>query len=69
MLIPHRNIESPALVIELKYAHTADSAIEQIKQKQYPDKLAEYTGDVMLVGINYDKETKTHTCLIETVRK
>ena len=69
VLIPHRDIESPALVIELKYAHTADSAIEQIKQKQYPDKLAEYTGDVMLVGINYDKESKTHTCLIEAVTK
>ena len=42
-----------------------DTAIRQIKQKNYPAKLAEYTGDILLVGINYDKETKQHTCQIE----
>ncbi|MDO4196936.1 MAG: hypothetical protein Q4D33_12410 [Prevotellaceae bacterium] len=36
--------------------HTADTAIEQIKRKQYPAKIAEYTGDILLVGINYDKD-------------
>ena len=40
-------------------------AIGQIKRKEYPEKLAEYTGDILLVGINYDKETKLHTCKIE----
>ena len=40
-------------------------AIDQIKRKEYPEKLAEYTGDILLVGINYDKETKLHTCKIE----
>ena len=41
------------------------TAIDQIKHKEYPAKLAEYTGEILLVGINYDKETKLHTCKIE----
>ena len=41
--------------------------IDQIKQKNYPAKLADYTGDILLVGINYDKESKQHTCKIESV--
>ena len=46
-----------------------DTAINQIKQKNYPSKLADYTGDILLVGINYDKETKEHTCRIEEYKK
>ena len=42
-----------------------DTAIDQIKRKEYPSKISEYTGDILLVGINYDKETKKHTCKIE----
>ena len=64
-MIPRRNVSKPALVIELKVNHSADTAIEQIKRKDYPDKIAEYTGDILLVGINYDKDTKQHTCKIE----
>ncbi|MGM9779015.1 MAG: hypothetical protein ACI3ZD_11885 [Prevotella sp.] len=41
------------------------TAIDQIKRKEYPAKLAEYTGEILLVGINYDKETKQHACKIE----
>ena len=65
VMIPRRNVSKPALVIELKFNHSADTAIDQIKQKNYPSKIAEYTGDILLVGINYDKETKQHTCHIE----
>ena len=65
VMIPRRNVSKPALVIELKVNHSADTAIEQIKRKDYPDKIAEYTGDILLVGINYDKDTKQHTCIIE----
>ena len=65
VMIPRRNVAKPALVIELKFNHSADTAIDQIKQKNYPSKIAEYTGDILLVGINYDKETKQHTCHIE----
>ena len=67
VMIPRRNVSKPALVIELKFNHSADTAIDQIKRKEYPAKLAEYTGEIMLVGINYDKETKQHTCKIERV--
>ena len=67
VLIPRRKIDSPALVLELKYNRDADSAIAQIRRKQYPAKVAEYTGNLLLVGINYDKQTKTHTCRIERV--
>ena len=69
VMIPRRNVEKPALVIELKFNHTADTAIDQIKRKEYPAKIAEYTGDLLLVGINYDKETKQHSCKIERCMK
>ncbi len=65
VLIPRKNVDSPAIVLELKYNRNADAAIDQIKRKQYPAKVAEYTGDLLLVGINYDKESKTHQCIIE----
>ena len=65
VFIPRKNVTSPALVVELKYNKDADTAIDQIKRKNYPAKLRQYTGDILLVGINYDKETKTHTCHIE----
>ena len=65
VMIPRRNVNKPALVVELKFNHTADTAIDQIKRKEYPAKIAEYTGDILLVGIRYDKETKQHECKIE----
>ena len=44
-------------------------AIDQIRQKNYPAQIAEYTGDILLVGISYDKESKQHACRIERYRK
>lgn len=67
VLIPRKNFNSPALVIELKFNKAVNTAIDQIKQKQYPAKLAEYSGEILLVGISYDKEKKTHECVIERV--
>ena len=69
VMIPRRNVSKPALVIELKFNHSADTAICQIKQKNYPSKIADYTGDILLVGISYDKETKQHACKIEKYDK
>lgn len=43
----------------------ADTAIEQIKRRQYPAKVAEYADNLLLVGINYDKQQKSHTYRIE----
>ncbi len=65
VLIPRKNVDKPALVIELKYNKDADSAISQIKRKQYPDKVRQYTSNLLLVAINYDKQKKTHECHIE----
>ena len=69
VMIPRRNVSKPALVVELKFSHTADTAIDQILRKDYPAKVVEYTGDLLLVGVNYDKESKRHACRIERIRK
>lgn len=55
----------PVIVVELKWNKSAGTAIEQIRKRQYPDSLKEYAGDVLLVGINYDKKTKEHRCEME----
>ena len=65
VFIPRKNVDSPAIVVELKYNRDADSAISQIHRRQYPDKVAQYAGNLLLVGINYDREHKTHDCRIE----
>ena len=65
VLIPRKHIDSPAIVLELKYNQDVDTAISQIRRKQYPAKIAEYTDNLLLVGINYDKQLKTHQCRIE----
>ena len=65
VLIPRKHVDSPAIVLELKVNKDADSAIDQIHRKQYPAKIAEYADSLLLVGINYDRKTKLHTCRIE----
>lgn len=65
--LPRQNTDSPALLVELKYDHSAESAIDQIKSRKYAGKLLEYTGNVLLVGISYDKKTKQHQCKMERV--
>ena len=69
VFIPRRHVDKPALVIELKFNKDTAAAIDQIKRKEYPAKVAEYTGDMVLVGICYDKDSKKHTCQIERYTK
>ena len=59
----------PALVVELKWDKSAVGAIEQIKEKQYGNALKDYQGNLLLVGINYNKKTKKHECVIEAMQK
>ena len=59
----------PALVVELKWNKDTETAIQQIKNKRYPESVFNYTGDILLVGINYDTHSKAHQCLIEKYRK
>ncbi len=57
--------DKPALILELKWDQDARGAIAQIKEKQYPAALKGYEGDVLLVGVNYDRGSKRHRCRIE----
>ena len=69
VFIPRANAgKRPAMVVELKYNQSADSAITQIKEKRYHGVLEGYSDKILLVGINYDaegKDNKHHTCIIE----
>ena len=71
VFIPRANAGSrPAMVVELKYNRSADTAIKQIKEKRYHGALTGYSDRILLVGINYDadgKGSKRHTCVIEEV--
>ncbi len=69
---PKKGSDYPILVVELKWNKSADGAISQIKNRNYPAGLKEYGSDILLVGINYDKDASTgsqnykhHTCKIE----
>ena len=63
--LPKRDVDRPALVVELKWNKSAEGAIRQIKDKEYASWIEDYTGEILLVGINYSVEDKTHTCVIE----
>ena len=66
VFVPKRKFaDKPAMVIELKWNRNAEAAIAQIKQKKYCESLKEYQGNLILVGLNYDKKTKEHNCIIE----
>ena len=63
--IPKRKSDKPALLVELKWDKSAEGAIDQIHDRKYAESLKEYKGNLLLVGINYDKKTKEHRCRIE----
>lgn len=57
--------DKPAMIIELKWDQTSESAIEQIKEKQYGFGLEKYKDHLLIIGISYDRKTKKHACIIE----
>ena len=59
----------PAIIVELKHNSCAESALNQIKEKQYFDSLSDDSGEIIFVGINYAESTKTHECKIERFNK
>lgn len=69
VFLPKKYTEYPALVVELKYDKCVDGAIAQIKEKHYAKALESYSGKILLVGINYDKASKKHSCVIEEWEK
>jgi hypothetical protein len=67
--IPKKGSALPAMIVELKMNKSADSAINQIKNRNYPQALEECGSDILLVGVNYDEKSKKHTCRIESHAK
>ncbi len=63
--LPKPFVDKPALLIELKQNLSAQAAIEQIKERRYTNFFRDYKGEVLLVGINYSKQSKCHQCVIE----
>ena len=59
----------PALVVELKWNKDVKTALDQIKDRKYPDSVACYAGELLMVGINYNEKTKEHECRIEKYGK
>lgn len=66
VFLPMPKVDKPALVIELKNNLAVDTSIDQIKKKNYPDRIKEYLGNVVLVGITYNDD-KHHECVIEKI--
>ena len=66
---PEYSPSYPAMVVELKWNKSVETALQQIKNKQYPDSIMSYTGNILLVGISYDEKTKVHACSIEKYDK
>ena len=73
VFIPKHNVDTekyPPMVVELKWDDTAETAIKQIKDRNYPDKLKSFE-KILLVGISYEKDiekNKKHKCIIEEYR-
>ncbi len=67
VFLPLPSTGKPAIVVELKYNKSAEGAIRQIKDRQYTKALEGYAGEILLVGVNYDKDggEKRHQCVIE----
>lgn len=67
--LPKKEVDKPALLIELKWNKTAEGAVAQIKEKRYMEWLENYTGEILLVAVNYDRAKKEHSCIIERYMK
>jgi hypothetical protein len=67
--IPKQGSTMPIMVVELKWNKSAEGAIDQIKNKNYPQVLEDFGSDILLVGVNYDEKSKRHTCVIEKYKR
>ena len=68
VFLPKRRSTLPAMIVELKWNKDAEGTIKQIKDRNYPKILTNYGGSIVLVGVNYDVDTKAHECVIEKYR-
>lgn len=69
VFVPRRISYLSAFIVELKCDHSSEEVIEQIKKKYYTDCLNDYSGEIVLVGVNYDRKSKEHTCRVEKIKK
>jgi predicted fused transcriptional regulator/phosphomethylpyrimidine kinase len=70
VFVPKPGVEKPAMIVELKWNKKAETAIDQIKNNKYLKALDGYKGEILLVGISYEKdgaEAKKHRCVIERI--
>jgi hypothetical protein len=68
LFVPKKGVDKPAMIVELKWYEKSETAIAQIKNKKYCQALGGYKGEVLLVGISYEKKgknSKQHKCVIE----
>ena len=70
VFVPRKRYQDkPALVVELKWDKSVRAALDQIRDRKYPESVACYAGELLLVGINYNEKTKEHECRIEKYEK
>lgn len=69
VFLPRKGSMKPAMIIELKHDKAAEGAIAQIRQQNYPQLVSEFSGSILLVGVNYCRKNKKHTCVIERIDK
>ena len=63
VFIPYH--DKPAMIIELKWDETVETALTQIKEKKYPKSLEKYQDNLLIVSITYNPKTKLQICKIE----
>ncbi|MDO4804044.1 MAG: AAA family ATPase [Lachnospiraceae bacterium] len=63
--IPRKGVDKPLMIIELKWDKPVHTALDQIREKKYPEDLQRFGGEVLLVGITYRVRGKRHICRIE----
>ena len=70
VFLPLPHTDKPAIVVELKYDKSAAAALQQIRDRNYTQALEGYSGEILLVGVNYDKgkREKPHSCVIEKLQ-
>ena len=56
-----RYSDKPAMLIELKYENDVKTAADQIRERDYPQRLEHYKDNLLLISIDYRKEIGSHT--------
>ena len=71
VFIPKNNYSTyPTLIFELKVDESADKALKQIHDRNYPYNIdSEYKKNMILIGINYDRKTNKHECVMGRYKK